>query len=145
MSQKESASIQRLSRREEISAGSDRSFGLVFAAVFAILAVYPLFKGGTLHLIHLGVAASFLFFALAAPRLLGPLNRLWFRFGMLLHKVVNPLVMAVIFFGVITPIAAIVRVRGKDPLHRRFDPQADSYWTPREPPGPEGASMRRQF
>jgi len=91
------------------------------------------------------VAAGFALVALLAPRLLRPLNQAWFRFGMLLHRVVSPLVMGLLFFVTVTPIGLLMRLTGKDPLRLRFDPAADSYWIDREPPGPPPDSMRNQF
>jgi len=76
---------------------------------------------------------------------LRPLNLVWFRFGLLLHKVVNPLVMGFLFFSTVLPIAIILRMVGKDPLHRKFDAAAETYWIKRDPPGPEPDSMRHQF
>ncbi len=73
------------------------------------------------------------------------MNRLWFLFGMALHKVISPLVMGLLFYLTVTPIALIMRAIGKDPLHRQFDPQAKSYWIERRPAGPAPETMRRQF
>ena len=83
--------------------------------------------------------------AFVRPAWLAPLNRVWFKFGLLLQRVVNPLVMAVIYFAVVTPTGLIMRALGKDPLHLRYDPDARSYWIPRDPPGPERESMKNQF
>ena len=79
------------------------------------------------------------------PKILSPLNRLWFRFGLLLHHIVNPVVMALLFFTTVTPMALIMRLLGKDPLRRKFDPEADSYWIPRQPAGPAPETMKNQF
>ena len=132
-----------LSRHEAPRASSDRSFGLVFAAVFAIVAGWPLLGGEGPRLWALAVAGVFLALALAAPRLLGPLNRLWTRFGLLLSRAMNPLVLGLLFFAVVTPMGLVMRALGKDPLRRRFERQAASYWIERRPPGP--APMSRQF
>ena len=83
------------------------------------------------------VSGLFLVVAVAAPRLLAPLNRLWYRFGLLLHRIVNPVVMGLLFYATVTPIALVMRLVGKDPLHRAFDPQARTYWIERSPPGPK--------
>lgn len=126
-------------------AGSDRSFGLVFAGFFAIVALLPLLHGGPVRLWALAVAAVFMAAAFFAPRLLHPLNRVWFALGMLLHHVVNPVVMAVMFYGAILPMALLLRALGKDLLRLKREPQAASYWIPREPPAPEPGSMSKQF
>ena len=132
-------------REEEVKVGSERSLGMVFAAVFAIVGLFPLWDGGAVRLWALIVAGVFLALALIAPALLGPLNRLWFRFGMLLNRIVSPLVIGLLFFLTVTPMALIMRVAGKDPLRLRFDKAAESYWIPRDPPGPDPQTMRNQF
>jgi len=134
-----------LRREHEIQGSSDRSFGLVFAGFFALM--------GGLRWLHakpyweypLGAAALFGVVALAYPRLLAPANRLWLKLGLLLFKVVNPVVMFVLYGVAIVPIGLLLRVLGKDPLNLRFDAAAQSYWIPREPPGPSPESMKNQF
>lgn len=132
-----------LSRDDASRTSSDRGFGLVFAAVFVVVAGWPLLDGEAPRLWALAIAAVFLALAIAAPRLLGPLNRLWTRFGLLLSRVMNPLVLGLLFFFVVTPMGLAMRALGKDPLRRRRDPAAASYWIERRPPGP--APMSRQF
>lgn len=134
-----------LTREEVVKGSSDRSFGITFAVVALIVAGVSFWRGGPSWPYALAAAATFGGLALAAPTVLGPLNRLWLKFGLLLHHVINPLVMGLLFFGVITPMALIVRLLGKDLLRLRFDAQAKSYWIPREPPGPAPDTMRHQF
>ena len=138
-----------LNAHDDVKVGSARSFGLVFATVFIIIALLPLLslsgRQGSLRLWALIVAAFFAVAALTMPRLLEPLNKLWFRFGLLLHKIVNPLVMGLLFFVTVTPIGLLMRSLGKTPLKLGFDKSAKSYWIPRTPPGPEPESMKRQF
>jgi len=134
-----------LSRDDGVKAGSERSFGIVFTVVFAVVGLFPLLDGGAVRAWALVVAGVFLGLALVAPRLLAPLNRLWFLFGQLLHRVVSPLVMGLIFFTAVTPTALIMRLAGKDPLHRTFEPDAKSYWIERQPPGPEPDTMKYQY
>lgn len=129
----------------KVTAGSERSFGLVFACVFALIGVVPWTLGHGLRSWALIVAAIFLAAAYLAPALLAPLNKLWFRFGLLLHNVVNPIVMALIFYGAVLPTGLMVRAMRKDLLRLKRDPQAQSYWIKREPPGPAPDSMTRQF
>lgn len=132
-------------RKDEVAAGSERGFGFVFCAVFAIIGLWPMLFGGPPRLWSLGVAAAFLLVALIRPSLLSPLNRVWFLFGLLLHKIVTPIVMGVLFFLTVTPTGIIMRLLGKDMLQRRMDPDAKSYWIERHPPGPDPQGMRNQF
>ncbi len=132
-------------RGDEPKAGGERGFGIVFACVFAVIGFWPLWDDGAIRLWALIAAGVFAAAGLFAPALLRPLNRVWFLFGMALHKVVNPVVMGLLFYATITPMALVMRLMGKDPLRRRFDPEAKSYWIERRPAGPEPQSMRRQF
>ncbi len=132
-------------RKDVPRSGSERGFGIVFAVVFAIIGVWPLLDGGPIRLWALAGAGVFLAAGLFLPVVLRPLNRLWFLFGMALHKVMSPLVMALLFYLTVTPIALIMRIVGKDPLNRRFDPRAKSYWVERHPAGPAPETMRQQF
>lgn len=132
------------SHAQPVQMGSERSFGLVFAALFAIVALWPLKNGGDIRLWALAVAAAFLVAALAKPCLLRPLNRVWFKFGMLLHHVVTPVVMGLLFFLTVTPIGLLMRAAGKDPMRLRRNPAA-SYWIDRAPPGPAPETMKNQF
>ena len=132
-------------RHEEIQGSSDRSFGLVMAAFFAIVGLWPLIHG-SLALLRwwaLAVGAVFTALALLHPRILRPLNRLWLRFGLLLAAVISPLVLAILFYLTIAPIGFLMRVAGKDPMRLRRNSSAESYWIDREPPGPAPESMRR--
>ena len=133
------------SREEHVKAGSDRGFGLVFAGFFALLAVLSWWHGGTRWHYTLPIAAVFLVVAYTYPMALAPLNRLWLKFGLLLYKVMNPLILGLLFFITITPIGLIMRVFGKDFLRLKLDRQAESYWIDRQPPGPPPQSMKNQF
>jgi hypothetical protein len=133
--------------------GSDRGFGLVFAVVFGLLAVWPaLTLGWPPRLDPAGVrpwwlmlAVALLAAALSVPSLLHPLNRLWFAFGLLLGKVVTPVVMGLLFVVAVMPTSVLMRLRGHDLLRLKFDGDSKTYWIVREPPGPPGNSMRNQF
>jgi Saxitoxin biosynthesis operon protein SxtJ len=131
--------------RRRVVVGSNRTFGLVFAAVFGIIALWPLTAGAMPRLWASALALGFLAVALIAPRLLSPLNRAWFYVGLALHRVVNPVVMAIIYYGTVVPVGLILRARGKDLLRLKQDPDAKSYWIAREPPGPPRGSMTKQF
>lgn len=134
-----------LSRNQEVEGSSDRSFGLVFTAVFLIVGFWPLLSGNAIRLWALAVSAVFLALALLRPTLLHPLNRAWMRFGMLLHRVVSPVIMAVMFYLVFTPVGVVMRLLGKDPLRLRMEREAETYWISRTPPGPDPRTMPKQF
>ena len=84
-------------------------------------------------------------FALLCPAALGPLNQLWLRFGLLLHKIVNPVLMALVFFGVVWATGLIMRALGRDLLQLKWNPGAESYWILRRRPGPAPETMKDQF
>lgn len=132
-------------RDEALPGGSNRALGIVFAVVFALIALVPPLFGGPIRLWSLGVSAAFLAAAFLAPALLGPLNRVWTRFGLLLHRIVSPIVLGFMFFVVVTPIGLLMRAFGKDPLRLRFDRVVRSYWIERKPPGPAPESLSDQF
>ena len=124
---------------------SNRATGLVFAAVFAIIALWPLWKSGAVREWALIAAAAIAIVALAIPRALGSLSRAWHGLGLVMHRVMNPLVMGLLFYLTVTPTGLLMRLFGKDPLRLRFDPEAKSYWIERRPPGPAPETMRYQF
>ena len=131
--------------RREVKLGSDRGFGFVFAVLFALVAVWPLVHGSGLRLWALAIAAVFMAAALLRPNLLNPLNRLWFLIGLMLHRVVSPVVMGLIFVFGVVPTGLIMRAMGKDPLRLKFEAERDSYWIVRHPPGPAPHTMKKQF
>ena len=132
-------------RETPVSGSSERAFGVVFTVVFAVVGLWPLIGDGAVRTWSLIVAGLFLLAALVRPAVLAPLNRAWTKFGLLLHRITNPLIMGLVFFGAVTPTALIMRALGKDLLHRRIDPSAKSYWIDRQPPGPEPDTMKQQF
>jgi predicted membrane metal-binding protein len=132
-------------RDEALQGPSNRSFGLLFAGVFALIGLVPLLFGGVARLWAIVLAAAFLIVTLAFPRVLTPLNRLWMRFGLLLHRIVSPIVLGIMFFGVITPMGVLMRLFGKDPLRLRLDKGAGTYWIERTPPGPAPETFKDQF
>jgi hypothetical protein len=134
------------SRQEAAVPGSDRSFGIVMAAVFALLALINFWRVGHAWPWTGTLAAVFFVFACLFPAALRPLNWMWFQFGLLLHKnVVNPIVMALVFFGTVLPTGLIMRVLGKDPLQLKWESDAHTYWIERRPRGPAPESMKDQF
>jgi saxitoxin biosynthesis operon SxtJ-like protein len=128
-----------------IEVGSSRSFGLVFATVFALIGLLPLVSEGSVRLWSLIIAGVFFLIAIIVPHILQPLNLLWFKFGLLLGRIVNPIVMLLIYIIAILPIGLILRLFGKDLLLRKFDSSQSSYWIVREPAGPEPKSLEEQF
>lgn len=128
-----------------IGPGSDRVFGLFFAALLALLGAYALWNGRWWGWICAAVAALLAILAFFAPRSLHGANRLWFGLGMLLARIVNPLVIGLMFFAVITPMGLLMRAFGKRPLSLAFDDSAPTYWIERKPRGPVPDSMRDQF
>jgi len=133
------------SRDEKIDGSSDRTFGLVFAAFFGLLGLLPLILGRAPRIWAFGVSGIFLLAALLFPSRLAPLNLLWQRLGLLLHRLVSPIALGIMFFLVITPMGLLMRATGKDLLRLRRDPAATSYWIERRPPGPAPESLKDQF
>jgi hypothetical protein len=133
------------SRDDKVVAGSDRSFGLVMATVLAAMTALNGWHSGrswpwTGVLAVLLLAAAWL-----RPSVLHPLNLIWLKFGLLLHRLVNPVVMALIFYGTVLPTGIVMRMTGKDILRLKKQPDADSYWIARQPPGPSPETMKDQF
>jgi len=127
---------------DEIKLGSNRSFGIVFFIVFLLIAIYPLINQGEVRIWSLIISFLFLFLGLLNSKILTPLNKLWFRFGLFLGKIVSPIIMAVIFFLVVTPIGLLMRLFGKDVLNLKLNKKKSSYWI--EKVGPK-SKMKNQF
>ncbi len=133
-------------RREDQTTGpSDRKFGLTLGIVFALLAVLKLVERSNWGMIWSVLAVALIGSALLRPSLLSVPNTMWLKLGLLLHRIVNPIIMALLFFGTILPIGLLMRVLGKDPLRLRLDKAADSYWLPRSDERPQSEAMRQQF
>ena len=124
---------------------SNRKFGLFFALVFLLAAAFFFWKGSEYLGAVLSIAAAlFGVCALLLPAVLSPLNRLWFALGMLLGRIVSPIVLGLIFFVLLTPVSVVTRLFGRDALLiRKRD--ASSYWVARTPPGPAADSFKNQF
>lgn len=123
---------------------SDRSFGWVFTAFFVLVAIVPFLRGRPLRLWALGVSGGFLLITLIRPTLFSEANKLWMRLALLLSRIMNPVVIGLLFFGVITPIGLLLRMLGKDSLKLKPGNRS-SYWILRNPPGPEPNTMTHQF
>lgn len=134
-----------LKRAEAIRGSSDRTFGLVIASALTVLSLWPLRTGGHVRAPALGLAGVFLAVSLLRPAVLHHLNRAWTFLGLLLGRVVNPVVTAVLFFLVFAPFGLISRLRGKDPLGLKPGLATDSYWNIRHPAGPPSETMAKQF
>ena len=126
---------------DNIKIGSNRSFGIVFFIVFLLIALYPLINEENFRLWTLVISLIFLVLGLINSQILTPLNKLWFKFGLLLGKIVSPIIMGIIFFLVVTPTAFIMKIIGKDLLNLNFNKEK-SYWI--EKTGPK-SKMKNQF
>jgi len=126
----------------KIKGGTERSFGLVFAAVFTIIGFYPLWYNENIRLWAFIIAFIFLFFSIFFPKILIVPNKLWFKLGLLLGAIVAPIVMGMIFFLTVTPIGIIMRLFGKDVINQKIKKNAKSYWIKRNK---SVSSMKNQF
>ena len=129
-------------QKSKIKIGSNRSFGLVFFIVFLIISLWPLMQEGQIKIWAVIISVIFLFLGLINSRLLTPLNKLWFKFGILLGGIISPVVMAFVFFAVVTPIAFLVRIIGKDLLSKKYKKNSKSYWIERDK---DVNTMKQQF
>lgn len=127
------------------TAGSDRAFGVVFVVVFSVIGFFPLLGGGSPRAWALATAGVLLATAVARPRWLSPLNRAWFRLGLILHRIASPVIVAVIYFAAATPTGFLLRLARKDVLKLKRDGRVDSYWIVRDPPGPAAESLARPW
>ncbi len=132
-------------RRETIKSSSDRGFGYVFAAFCALVAALSWYNSGTHWTWWFTAAALFALIGWLRPRLLAPLNRAWTKLGLVLAAVISPLVLAIVFYACVAPIGWVMRLAGKDLLRLRYEPDADTYWIRRDPPGPAPTTLKNQF
>ena len=126
---------------DDVKLSSNRSFGIVFFVVFLLVALYPLIHAEEIRLWSLIISIIFLILGLLNSKILGPLNKIWFKFGILLGKILSPLIMGIIFFLVVTPIGFIMRLLRKDVLNLKYN-KNKSYWI--EKNGPK-SKMKNQF
>ena len=120
---------------------SNRSFGIIFFIVFSLIALYPLIYNGEIRIWSITISLIFLVLGLLNSKILTPLNKIWFKFGIFLGKIISPFVMGIIFFLVVTPIGLIMRLLGKDVLNLKYN-KNKSYWI--EKSGPK-SKMKNQF
>ena len=126
----------------KIKISSNRNFGLVFFIVFLIISLWPLTYEEPIRIWSFIVSLVFLILGLMKSKLLTPLNKFWFKFGMILGAIVAPIVMSIIFFIAITPIGLLMKILGKDLLNKKFNKKKNTYWIKRDVPV---GTMKRQF
>ena len=126
----------------KIKISSNRNFGLVFFMVFLIISLWPLTYEEPIRIWSVTVALVFLILGLTKSKLLTPLNKLWFKLGIILGAIVAPLVMGIVFFLVLTPIGLVMRIIGKDLLNKKYDKKKRTYWIKRDT---SIGTMKRQF
>ena len=126
---------------DDIKISSNKSFGIVFFVVFLLISLYPLLNNESIRIWSLVVSLIFLILGILDFKILSPLNKIWFKFGILLGKVISPIIMGIIFFLVVTPTGVIMRLLGKDVLNLKSS-NIQSYWI--EKTGPK-SKMKNQF
>ena len=130
-----------MSEYNDIKISSNRSFGVVFFIVFLLIALYPLLNNNEVRLWSLIISVLFLILGIVNSKILSPLNKIWFKFGLILGKIISPIIMGIIFFLVVTPIGFIMKLLGKDLINLKFNNEK-SYWI--EKTGPK-SKMKNQF
>ena len=126
---------------DDIKISSNKNFGIVFFIVFLLIGIYPFLNGNDFRVWSLLISVIFLILGLINSKILTPLNKLWFKFGLFLGKIISPLVMGFIFFIVVTPTGIIMRLIKKDLLNLKYN-QKKTYWIEKE--GPK-SKMKNQF
>jgi len=126
---------------DEIKISSNRSFGIVFFIFFLIVSLYPIINNDSLRVWSLIISLAFLILALTNSKILTPLNKIWFKIGIILGKIVSPFIMGIVFFLVVTPTGLIMKLLGKDLLNLKYN-NKNSYWI--EKVGPK-SKMKNQF
>jgi len=126
---------------DDIKVGSNKSFGIVFFVVFLLVSLYPLINNEGIRIWSFVISLIFLVLGILNSNLLSPLNKIWFKFGIFLGKIISPIIMGIIFFLVVTPIGLIMRLFGKDVLNLKYN-DYKTYWI--EKTGPK-SKMKNQF
>ena len=126
----------------KIKISSNRNFGLVFFIIFLIVSLWPLTYGEPIRIWLVIISMVFLILGLMNSKLLTPLNKLWFKFGMILGAIIAPIVMGIIFFLIVTPTGFIMNIIGKDLLQKKYDKKKGTYWIKRNK---SISTMKRQF
>jgi len=129
-----------------VTRASDRKFGITIGLILVAFGLWPMFRGASSpNLWLLAPAAGLLLATWLKPNWLAPLNRAWFRLGLVLNAVVSPVVMGLMYFGAVVPLGLLLRRNGKDLLQLELRPEAETYWVRREPPGPLPGTFNKQF
>jgi len=126
----------------EVSSSSEKSFGIVFAVVFLLIALYPLLDSRGVYIWALVTSGVFVFLAYVFPKVLSVPNKLWFKLGMLIGSIVTPIIMTIIYIFTVLPLGIFMKVLKKDLLNQKIDANAESYWIERDKPV---GSMKKQF
>ena len=126
---------------DDIKISSNRSFGIVFFIVFLLIAIYPLVNQGEIRVWSILISLLFLILGIINSKILTPLNKVWFKFGIFLGKIISPIVMGLIFFLVVTPIAFLMRMLKKDLLNLKYNKNS-TYWIEKNEPK---SKMKNQF
>ena len=128
-------------KNNDIKIGSNKSFGIVFFIVFLIIALYPMLKGQDLRLWSLIISFIFLILGMINSSILNPLNKIWFKFGILLGNIISPIVMAIVFFGVVLPTGIMMKILRKDLIALKKN-NKNTYWIEKKS---QMTSMKNQF
>lgn len=136
---------QLIPQAESQRKAANRAFGFLCAAVFLVIAFFPVFSGNRMQIWALLMAGLFMAGALVRPAWLDPLNRMWTRLGAILNRVATPIVLGFVYYGVITPTGLVRRLAGKDNLHLSADSSVASYWIQRRPAGPGTTDFTKQY
>ena len=128
-------------KKNNIKISSNKSFGIVFFLFFLIVSLYPLLKNQEIRYWSFFLSLLFLILGILNSKILTPLNKIWFKFGIFLGKIVSPLLMGAVFFFVVTQIGIIMKLLKRDLLNLRFN-QNQSYWIDKNEPK---SKMKNQF
>ena len=128
-------------KNSKIKIGSNKSFGIVFFTVFLIIAIWPLLNGYEIRYWSLIISIVFLLLGILNSKILTPLNKIWFKIGILLGNVISPIIMSIIFFLVVTPTSFIMKILGKDLLNLKKNTK-NSYWIKKQN---QNSRMKKQF
>ena len=128
-------------KNQKIKIASNKSFGIVFSIVFLVIAFWPMLNGNEINYWLLAISIVFLILGLINSKILTPLNKIWFKFGILLGNVVGPIVMGIIFFLIVTPTSIIMKILGKDVLNLKKN-NNNSYWIEKSN---QNSKMKNQY
>ncbi|MEJ0095025.1 MAG: hypothetical protein WDN46_16880 [Methylocella sp.] len=136
---------ENVSSFRKVVLGSNRKFGLTLGAIFALLGVWPVVHGNSPKWVLLALGVALAASGWLKPDWLTPLNRAWFKLGLLLNRIVNPVIMGLMFFVAVTPLGWYLRKKGADLLRLKMEPEAKTYWIERQPLSPGQGALTKQF